>query len=115
MTPEQIPLLIGFIVMSLGSVAIFLHGDKRREQRVGEQLRQRAARVGLGHEEPAGELAGEGLERRGVRALLERARVQVALRDLEHERADVGAGEGALEREQLEEAPLVPAEEGSRS
>ena len=25
MTPEQIPLLIGFIVMSLGSVAIFLH------------------------------------------------------------------------------------------
>ena len=30
MTPEQIPLLIGFIVMSLGSVAIFLHGDNRR-------------------------------------------------------------------------------------
>lgn len=33
MTPEQLPLLIGFIVMALGSVAIFLHGDKRREYR----------------------------------------------------------------------------------
>ena len=33
MTPEHLPLLIGFIVMALGSVAIFLHGDKRREYR----------------------------------------------------------------------------------
>ncbi|UVI40107.1 bacteriorhodopsin [Qipengyuania spongiae] len=33
MSAQQLPLLIGFIVMALGSLAIFAHGDKRREFR----------------------------------------------------------------------------------
>lgn len=28
---DQLPLVIGFIVMALGSLAIYYHGDKRRE------------------------------------------------------------------------------------
>lgn len=30
---EQLPLIIGFVVMALGSLAIYRHGDKRREYR----------------------------------------------------------------------------------
>ena len=33
MSAETLPFLIGFIVMALGSLAIYLHGDKRREFR----------------------------------------------------------------------------------